>query len=137
MKGITPVIAIILLLLITISMVGFTFLWFSRIQQELTGSVSSQTEREAKAAGTSVRVDQIDRVSGNVYIRNTGTQILNMSEVTFYNNSVTPVNCPQGWTSGGPVAVTLAPGAVANCSAFSQCASIRLTTIGTGDSRSC
>ncbi|MBI2971036.1 MAG: hypothetical protein HYY37_01305 [Candidatus Aenigmarchaeota archaeon] len=137
MKGITPVIAIILLLLITIAMVGFTFVWFTRIQTDITQSVSNQTSQQARATGTSAKIDVIDQASGNVYIRNTGTQVILMNELSAYNNSVTLVSC--GWTSGGPVVPGsgLPPNAVANCSAFADCSSVRITTIGTGDSRSC
>ena len=73
MKGITPVIAIILLMLITISMVGFAFVWFNRVTSEIGGEITTQTQATVAQAQTKVTIDNIDVANDMVYIRNSGS----------------------------------------------------------------
>ena len=148
MKGITPIIAIILLLLITISMVGFTFLWFGRLQEQLTSSISNETSQSLREQGTSARIEVIDAApgggasasnySGTFVLRNTGTQVLQLSEVSVFVNSTILVTC--GWGGGTQVP----PNGVATCTPYlttplisRPCNTVKVTTIGTGDVRSC
>ena len=63
MKGITPVVAIILLLLITISMVGFAFVWFTRIGELTTQQTQTQLQSQLDAAAQKVRIDSIDKTN--------------------------------------------------------------------------
>src|SRR3989338_872445 len=58
MKGITPVIAIILLLLITVAMVGFAMVWF----QKFVAMTGSQTEENLQT--------QLDQQSKTIHIAN-------------------------------------------------------------------
>src|SRR3989338_8298270 len=70
-KGITPVIAIILLLLITISMVGFAYVFFSRTVSSSGQQIENQTRQLVQQG--SVRFS-IEGASGNkIYLRNHGT----------------------------------------------------------------
>lgn len=144
MKGVTPIIAIILLLLITISLVGFTYVWFSRIQQQLASGVEQQTATQLKNQGTSVRIDSIDKAAspcGIVYVRNMGTQIAETAKLTVYKNGITPVSCT--WDVGA----NLNPGGVAKCTVASclqgaaqdleDCTSVKVSSVGIGDIETC
>lgn len=76
-KGITPIIAIILLLLITISMVGFAFVWFSRVASISAERTENLTAEQASTAGKTIRIDNAAGTSFT--IRNTGIAPLNLS----------------------------------------------------------
>lgn len=83
-KGITPVIAVILLLLVTISITGFAFMFFGRTAETAGGQVETELEKQTSAIGENFVVESVD--SSKVYIRNLGTQELN--NLNFYVNGV-------------------------------------------------
>src|SRR3989338_420111 len=69
MKGITPVIAVILLLLITISVVGSSMLFFQRTAQTATQAGDTELQQLTKSHG----IPRLEGSSGNkVYLRSVG-----------------------------------------------------------------
>src|SRR3989344_2865569 len=91
MKGIEAIIAVILLLLITISVVGFAFLFFSRITtagQAAENQTTEQLIQFSKQIG-------IDAYNGSqVTIRNTGTSTIGATEISIYVNGAPRVCNP-------------------------------------------
>lgn len=73
-KGITPVIAVILLLLITISIVGIAFTFFQRTTEAATTTGSRQIEQQVSQIGTQFAIEGADK--NQVHIRNLGTTSL-------------------------------------------------------------
>lgn len=133
MKGITPVIAIILLLMITIALIGFAFVWFTSIAGTLTNQTGQQLTQQQRKMMTSAKIDALDTTSGTLVIRNTGTVALKISELEVYVNNTAPVSdCSFTKTE-------LTPGETDSCTsgAFQDCINIVITTIGTGDTKSC
>ena len=91
MKGVTPLISVILLLLIAIAMVGFTYSWFTRVSSDVT----KQTEKSFEdARGKELVIDDIV-FEEDVYIRNIGTKSIGSDEIQFYVNNA-PTNCDFG-----------------------------------------
>ncbi len=88
MKGITPVIALILLLLITISLVGFAFIFFNRLMKSVTESTESEIENQLTMQAKKIKIDNIAKNPSNttIYVRNIGTALINSSELTVYLN---------------------------------------------------
>lgn len=132
MKGITPVIAIILLLMITIALAGFAFVWFGRVGQQVTNQTAEQLAEQQRKQATSAIIDNIDAANGIVTIRNSGTVTINTNELGIYVDG-TPIQCTG-------LGATIAPGATATCTnttVIPGCVSVRITTVGTGDQRSC
>ena len=120
-KGITPVIAIVLLLLITVGAVGVVYTQF----QSLTGGEQAQDElnSQQKLQNADYAIQGVQKVGTSpseyqVYIKNTGDSTYNLSSSsTLYvgENGDSPValNVAGGscdWSTG-----TLAPGDTANC----------------------
>lgn len=109
MKGITPVIAVILLLLITVSLVAFVFTWFTRVATTAAAGIENQTGK--LLATKSIRIENA-KVSGtttNVDLRNTGDVIINSGDLAFYiedGRVVAALGCP----------ASIAPGSVVTCS---------------------
>lgn len=127
MKGITPVIAIILLLLITVAMVGFAFVWFTRISTTAAERIENQTERLLSVK--SLRIE--NAIGTTVDIRNTGDGTISAPEMAFYVNDIrTPATCP-----------SIAPNAVATCILTnSTCPTggrVRVTVTGGTDVTTC
>ncbi len=94
-KGITPVIAIVLLLLITVGAVGVVYSQF----QNLTGDPSEQLAQQQRVQNTeltfsSVYKDTSDDDSINISLRNTGSVTLNMTEQ--FEISFVPENSDSG-----------------------------------------
>ena len=80
MRGITPIIAIILLLMITIALVGFAFVFLSGVFESVANATETQAVQQAKKFGENFRIDAI---GGNrVVIRNLGTT--DLSSLKFY-----------------------------------------------------
>ncbi len=109
-KGITPVIAIILLLLITISMVGFAFVWFSRVAQTATEQTEKQLQSDLSRQGKKIAIDNLQLstgvLEGSVSIRNIGTSNIAAGDIKLYVNNAVQVGCDS---------LALAAGAVGSC----------------------
>ena len=113
MKGITPVIAVILLLLITISMVGFAFVWFTRLTQTATESISGQQEQLTDELAKHVRIDNVAGTA--LALRSTGTKTVQTSELGFFIDGVAKTcTFSAGVTS-------IAPSTVASCTLATAC----------------
>lgn len=73
-KGITPIIAIILLLMMTVAVAGAAFFWLSRIQNQLQGGVESY--QGTMMTQISSKVDVVDAAFSNnnltIFFQNTG-----------------------------------------------------------------
>ncbi len=84
-KGITPVIAIILLLLITISMVGFAYVWFNRVLTSTTEKTSKQLDNQLDQQAKTIRIDNIGNQTIN--IRNTGSVTVLATDLSIYEGT--------------------------------------------------
>lgn len=130
MKGISAVIATILLLLIVIAIVGFAFGFFQRI------FITTTTTTEEQVGTTIGQLQQIVRLENaagtTLTLRNSGTASLNISIISVYVGSI-PSACSFGTVTSIPV------GTVANCNLTAACtgAKVRVTTAGSEDSRTC
>src|SRR3989338_7811403 len=89
MKAVSPIIAVILLLVITISLVGVAFLFFSRTTEQTGEQVGGVAEQQLKQLGADLKIDSAVVLldgSGKVYIRNTGSVPIPASALGFYVN---------------------------------------------------
>lgn len=106
MKGITPVIATILLLLITISMVGFAFVWFSRVTTTAGTQIENQTLNQVNQAAKVIRIEALKTTApATVSVRNSGTAVFPVSEISVFIDgapvlTATCATAPEGtaWT---------------------------------------
>ena len=73
-KAITPVVATILLLLITVAVVGFTFTFFSGMLSTTTESSEEEISHQMIQMGELFRIENTNE--NNVSIRNTGTSVI-------------------------------------------------------------
>lgn len=80
-KGITPVIAIVLLLMMTVALGGAVFAWFSQMQEDFQDRAEDQIN-------TRVSVEDLICSSADdeirVYIKNTGDESLSLTNVDMY-----------------------------------------------------
>jgi flagellin-like protein len=84
MKGISAVIAVILLLLITISITGIAFIFFSRMQQSVQNATERQLQQQTQQFGTQFTIEGANK--NQVYVRNLGTSQL--TGLAFYVNNL-------------------------------------------------
>jgi flagellin-like protein len=88
-KGITPVIAVVLLLLITVGAVGAAFGLFQQLQDQARGQ-TEQLSAAQRAANTEVSFTTVYNANGymNMTMENTGQRVINMTEELsmFYSN---------------------------------------------------
>jgi flagellin-like protein len=112
MKGITPVISIVLLLLITITIIGFVFVFFSRTMSTATNTTGTQIEAQQEKLQKTLVIENIQGTS--LTLRSTGTLTIASTEVSYYIDNAA-VNCT-GWSS-------LAPGEIVSCTLSSSCGS--------------
>src|SRR3989344_3490275 len=94
MKGITPVIAVILLLLITIAIIGFTSVFF---QQTVTTGGEQAQEAAAGQANKALQTAEIVDVSnGKVTIKNVGTEPISTANVQIFVDGDPAATTPVG-----------------------------------------
>ena len=92
MKGISAVIATILMLMITIAMAGVAYMYISGIFTQQTGSITDIDE-SATSCGTANAI--------TVYVRNSGTIVFNKNLITVSGTNsngapITGVTCTAG-----------------------------------------
>ena len=138
MKGITPVIAIILLLLITISITGFAFVWFSRMTSDVGEEMGTMANETITSVNQRVNIEAISVANSIVTVRNTGGATIPYSRVSVYADEV-PVTCD--WSPPPPGTTTIAPGSVASCdwspAACTGGTTIKITSPGGTDKGVC
>lgn len=102
MKGVTEIIAIILILMITIALAALAYTWFSGIFSDIMDAAASLLSRSSKNMATQFKVDNALYVASDniiyVSIRNTGNQNFNATKSTFYIRGVpgdfSVIDCP-------------------------------------------
>jgi flagellin-like protein len=136
MKGITPVIAIILLLLITISITGFAFVWFSRITTDTGTAMQNQTRELMSATQQRVNIEAISATSCTITVRNTGGATIPGNKINLYVNNLLQSNCiwnPTTIVANGVASCTWIP---TGCSCTAG-TSVKVTTPGGTDMSTC
>ena len=121
MKGISAVIAVILLLLITISVVGFAFLFFSRITTTAGQAAENQTQQQLIHFSKQIGRDASSITS--VTIRSIGTGAISGTEIQVYVDG-SPRACV-------PALSSMPPGSVQTCNFSPGCSAgqkIRVTS---------
>ena len=112
-KGITPVVAIILLLLLTVAFIGFASGFFQRVFT--TSATATQTETE-RIAGSTERTFRIENAAvRTITIRNTGSQTITQAELQTYVGGVAFTPCSGAGPPGFP-ALGIPQGQVGTCS---------------------
>ncbi len=88
MKGITPVIAVVLLLMIVIALAGFAFVWFQGAWRTMSGAAQQQLQQQQEAMLKTVKIDNVnvdeDTQTTTIYIRNTGALNVTKDELGVY-----------------------------------------------------
>ncbi|MBI4162813.1 MAG: hypothetical protein HY513_03955 [Candidatus Aenigmarchaeota archaeon] len=145
MKGITPVIAIILLLLITVAMVGFALVWFQRFVSA-TGSqteqnLQTQLDQQSKLISI-VNINNAGGAKSIVSVKDIGTRNIALTEIAiFVDSSRADVDSVAGCTdAGGTRVTTIATGATIDCTLDTLCSSgsrLKITAPGNFDETIC
>jgi Tfp pilus assembly protein PilV len=127
----------VLLLMITISMVGFAWLWLSRLTTGAQANTTAQANQLANTAGQQVKIDSARSSTGAVTIRNVGASTVTLSTLSFYANGTVPVDVATcTWV---PAGATLASGSLTTCTAplLATCASVKVTSASGTDTAAC
>lgn len=85
-KGITPVIAMILLILIVVALGGVFAAWTTRTWQGVQEKGGEQVEQISGQMTKSVTIDNINCDDGLVYMKNTGSANVTSDDVGIYIN---------------------------------------------------
>ncbi|MCD6367695.1 MAG: hypothetical protein J7L45_01275 [Candidatus Aenigmarchaeota archaeon] len=85
-KGITPVIAMILLILIVVALGGVFAAWTMRTFKSVQGSGEEQIEQISGQLQKSVVIDNVNCEKNLIYIKNTGSVNVTKSELGVYIN---------------------------------------------------
>lgn len=88
MKGVSEIIAIIMILMIVIALSALAYTWFSGIFSELISVAGTSLTRSSKSMATQFTIESAtyNASAGTVYVsvRNTGTQGFNATRSLFY-----------------------------------------------------
>ncbi len=105
-KGISAVIAVIMLLMITVALAGMAYVWFTGVFSQVTTSVGNQTIQTTIALGTKFVIETAYNDSNpatqvKFVLRNTGTQNIDLSGLGVYINDVSQTLSATGTVSPG------------------------------------
>lgn len=84
MKGITPLISLVLITSIAISLATAGYLYFSNIQKTLERKGSVQLNTSLGGMLTELKIEAFDSEEGYIYIRNTGTEPIPNGSISIY-----------------------------------------------------
>lgn len=105
MKAVSEVIAIILILMITISLAGLAYLFMSTTMADTTASASSSVSSTTSSMLTSFRIESMD--IAKVYVRNTGQNPLTNLSVYVNDEPATYSLTPSSIAPGNVSTVTI------------------------------
>ena len=128
MKGIDAAVATILLLTITISLIGFSFVWFNRLTKSTAKSIEQQTEQQQNLQAMRIKI--LSAKSGSLTIQNIGTVPINESSIAVFVD---------GTYQSSFGSATLAPNQIATSTSLSCTAGqeVKVTTPGGDDYYTC
>ncbi len=95
-KGITPIIAIVLLLMMTVAAFGLTFVWVQSTQGDIQESISGDIQDIQAKVSSCMSIDAIN--FNKVYLRNCGEGALANSTLKIYVNGI-----PANYTLNGDI----------------------------------
>lgn len=84
-KGISEIVAVVLLLLVTIAIIGISFSWLMSTSQSAAGQTENETNTQTSRMTASFRVESVS--SNMIYIRNTGTAALSAESLSVFVNN--------------------------------------------------
>ncbi len=88
-SGITPIIAVVLLILIMVALIGFVMVFFTGSIETVTEAGEEGVEHQATQLGKNFKIDGAS--GNNIYLRNTGTGVIDPEEVSvFVNEELVP-----------------------------------------------
>ena len=107
MRGISPVIATVLLLLMAVAAVGGAWIWYQRMQATAAGGGSSQVSELRTRTGAQVFISDISNTASkvDVIVANGGTEKAAISNVTAVKLDGTVF----GYNDNGGTSVTINP----------------------------
>ncbi|MBU5678907.1 MAG: DUF2341 domain-containing protein [Candidatus Aenigmarchaeota archaeon] len=87
LKGVSPIIAVILLVMIVIGMGLTAYLFFSRTQETLQKGTEEQAGKAFEAMYSKIKIESVTKEK--IYIRNAGSFEINSTSLTLYVNNET------------------------------------------------
>jgi hypothetical protein len=124
-----------------ISLIAFSYLWFSRVEtltKSSTNTTQSQIDNTMSMQAKRVSIENIDTANNVVIVRNIGSQSLAGTDLTLFVNGV-KTSC-LGGAKDWPSSIT--PGSTGSCdwgdgSACTSGTSIKVTAPGNFDESQC
>ncbi len=99
-KGITPVIAMIILILIVIALGGVVATWVTKSWGTMAGRGEQQINTLSQQMQKTVTIDEVDCPNGKIYIRHTGSVDIGANEIHVYINGAYDGSVAGGLTVG-------------------------------------
>ena len=110
MKGVSAIISIILLVMISVSLASLSWLWFFGITNNLQNSATILTQKATTNVGLEARIEIAQFYSPkwvNATIRNTGTVNIDLSKLGVFVNGVLSTYIPNTGTISPGSTVTV------------------------------
>ena len=83
-KAVTPVIAVVLLLMMTVAVGGVAFMWLTKMQEDMQDDISKQQEEMRKKATAGLTITAAWEDSGGtiaILVRNSGSYTFNSEDI--------------------------------------------------------
>ena len=104
MKGISPMIAVILLIAFTVAIGGILSVWLTGLQQQQTTATGEYAEKVAKCASVSLAIENISSSVFQVSYESGTYKLENVTvTVVFKNGTASTINCSSTTLSPGEI----------------------------------
>ena len=91
MKGVSTIVSIILILMMTVALAALLYFWLTLVYGQITETGTQQIESSTQHITTSFSIESVRNVSStnlSISIRNTGTSMINVANVETYIDDI-------------------------------------------------
>lgn len=100
MRGVSSLIVIVLMLLVAISLSTIVYIYLGNLQSGTLKDVVESQENQMKAAGSEIKITDVDKYTGAVNVQNTGRYELK-GLVLYIDGDIVASDAPQSLAAGG------------------------------------
>ena len=105
MKGISPLIAAVLLIAFTVAVGGIISLWLTSFSKTTTSAVQTSTEKQVKCASTVLEITSVSTSDNRIVVTNLGPQNVTLTSIVLSDGTVSNFQISEQLTAGSSYSI--------------------------------
>ena len=105
MKGISPLIAAVLLIAFTVAVGGIISLWLTSFSKTTTSAVQTSTEKQVKCASTVLEITSVSTSGNRIVVTNLGPQNVTLTSIVLSDGTVSNFQISEELSAGSSYSI--------------------------------